>query len=103
MSSPNRSTPVVRIVLAAAVVIVLAALLGVRIAARAAGTQGPFAHEPGKLARMGVPLKAVVPEPAPLPAGGLPVLALRSLLFVVGVSGGAWLGSGLLRRVVMPA
>jgi hypothetical protein len=35
--------------------------------------------------------------------GGLPVLALQSLLFVVGVVGGAWLGSGLLRRVVMPA
>ena len=35
--------------------------------------------------------------------GGLPVLALQSLLFVAGVIGGAWVGSQLLRRVVLTA
>jgi hypothetical protein len=35
--------------------------------------------------------------------GGLPVLAVQSLLFVIGVLAGAWVGSHLLRRVVMRA
>ncbi|MDP2106106.1 MAG: YeeE/YedE thiosulfate transporter family protein, partial [Desulfobulbaceae bacterium] len=33
--------------------------------------------------------------------GGLPILALSSLLFVIGLLPGAWLGSKILTRVVM--
>jgi hypothetical protein len=73
MIRSNRPTPVVRIALAAAVVIVLAILLGVRIAAQAPGTSSGVTDPSLALPYTGFPSPASVPEPAELPASALSV------------------------------
>jgi len=73
VSNPNRPTPVIRIVLAAAVVIVLAALLGVRLGAQGPGPRGRLAAAPLPAAYAGTPSPATVPPPATPPVGGIQV------------------------------
>jgi len=69
----NRSTHAARVALAAAVVIVLAALLGVRLGAQGPGSHGRLAAAPLPAAFAGPPSPAFVPPPAAPPDGAVPV------------------------------
>jgi hypothetical protein len=73
MSTPNRSAHVVRVVLAALVVVTLAGLLGIRIAAQSPGMRSRIASEPVAQPYSGIPSPASVPEPAAPPDSGIPV------------------------------